>query len=548
VAPRELSTAQALIERLATHGVDRVFGIPGTHNLELYRHLTGAYQIEHAAPRHEQGAGFAADGYARASGRVAVCMVTTGPGALNTATAIATAYADSVPMIVVAIGPPSHVDGRDTGALHESKDQFGALSAVSGHSARIQTAAQAQAEVDAAIRSFALERPRPVYWEIPVDRLQVRGTITDAPIETADPHYPGGQELAAAAHELRHAATCAIVLGGGAIDAGPAATALAKCLDAPVVTTVNGKGTVADDDPLSLGASIRLKSAQLFLRECDVVLAVGTELAESDLWHSPPIDLTGKLIRVDIDRAQLDKNAKADIRLLGDARVTLERLLALLSDHRPAGTASTRVATVRKAVEADAIRDGAEFQKVMVALQAALSADAIVVNDSARICYYGAAHFLASHGSRRFLYPTGYATLGYALPAAVGAKLALPDRDVLSVMGDGGLLFSIAELSTAVQHGLPIPVLVHNDRGYGQIRAEMAHRNIPRLAVDFDPGRLIEIARGFGAEGTTIRDIDTLPTVIEQALTRDRPTLIELPSLEGTDIESGPLDTAVPRW
>ena len=234
-----------------------------------------------------------------------------------------------------------------------------------------------------------------------------------------------------------------MVLGGGARGAGEAALKLGL----PIVTTVNGKGVVDERHPLSLGASIRLRCVQRWLETRDTVIAVGTELGESDLWGPPP--KLRHLIRIDIDPGQLDKNMPAAERIEGDARGVLEGMSAEPGEHD--------LTQIKAEIDAEARRDGARWIPLMEVLDDVLGDDGILAADSTQAAYYGAVHFLPMDARRRLLYPTGYATLGYALPAAIGAKLAAPDRRTIALIGDGGLLFTVAELATAAQLGLPLP-------------------------------------------------------------------------------------------
>jgi acetolactate synthase-1/2/3 large subunit len=520
------TTAEALLHRLAQHGVERVFGIPGTHNLPLYRALADV-PLQHTAPRHEQGGGYAADGYARATGRPALCLTTSGPGVMNAATALAQAYSDSVPLLLLAPSMPSDVDGHDTGYLHESKDQQGVFAALALRSERIRSPHDAIAAVDRAMVDYATGRRRPIHWDVPLEAFERSAPVPDTLPALPAPPAPSPAAVEHALELLHGAERCALVLGGGAVDAGAEATALARRLGAPVVTTVNGKGTVSEHDPRSLGASIRLATAQALLRDCDVVIAVGTELAESDLWRRPPLELHGRLVRIDVDPAQLHKNQLADVAIAGDARRTLQALL----DGLPAaerGTPPGLLEGLRRGIEQDADRDGAHFRPLIAALAEGLAGneDAILTNDSAMACYYGAAHYLPVTGSRRFLYPTGYATLGYALPAAIGAKLGRPSARVAALIGDGGLLFTVAELSTAAAEGLALPIVVHDNHCYGEIKREMVAEGIPPLAVDLPGYDAAGLATAFGLHAARVDDLAELPGIMRAAFEADRPTLI----------------------
>jgi thiamine pyrophosphate-dependent acetolactate synthase large subunit-like protein len=519
-----MTGGEAVVRALRAGGAELVFGIPGTHTLPIHRHLT-ANGIRHVTPRHEQGGGYAADGYARVSGRAGVVVATSGPGVINAATPAATAYADSVPMLVVSPAMPTGVEGRDTGYLHEGKDQRGAMEALVSWSHRAGSPGDAAAAIAAAFEHFAAGRPRPVHVEVPVDVLGAREEIRVRAPRPA-PAPLDEQALERAASLLAGAERPAIVLGGGARGAAEAATRLAERLGAPVVTTVNGKGVVSERHPLSLGAQLRLPATQRFLAARDVVLAVGTELGESDLW-GPPLRLDGRLIRVDVDAAQLHKNARADVALAGDARAALEGLL----DALPARAgAHEDLASVRAAIRAEALADGEPFLPLAAALDEALGRDGILSGDSTMASYYGAVHFVPMDASRRWIYPTGYATLGYALPAAIGAKLAAPARPVIALVGDGGLLFTVAELATAAELGIPLPVLVPNNGGYGEIRAQMAAEEIEPIGVDLRVPDLPALGRAFGGEGLRVDDPARLAPALREALERPGPTIIEVPA------------------
>ena len=510
-----MTGGEAVVAALRAHDVEVVFGIPGTHTLPIHRHLT-ASGISHVTPRHEQGGGYAADGYARVSGRPGVVIATSGPGVINAATPAATAYADSVPMLIVSPSMPSHVEGRDTGFLHEGKDQGGAMGALVSWSRRAGSPAEAAGAIGEAFAHFASGRPRPVHVEVPVDVLEATGEVVlqeDAGAAAA--LDDGAVERAVAA--LDAAERPALVLGGGA----RGAAAEAAALGVPVITTVNGKGIVDERDPLSLGASIRLRAAQEWLAGRDVVVAVGTELGESDLWGPVP-QLAGRLIRVDVDPAQLDKNARADIGVLGDARAVLARL-----PSRPGGE---DLSTVREAIRGEARQDAEPFLWVVDALDDALGTDGVLAGDSTMAAYYGAAHFLPMGPERRFIYPTGYATLGYALPAAIGAKLAAPDRPVIALAGDGGLLFTVAELVTAAELGIPLPVVVPNNGGYGEIRNQMVEQDIEPVGVDLLVPDLPRLGEAFGGAGVRAEDPAQLRRALRDALDRPGPTIIEVPA------------------
>ncbi len=387
------------------------------------------------------------------------------------------------------------------------------MDALVAWSRRAGSPAGAAAAIDEAFAHFASGRPRPVHVEVPVDVLASTGAVASTEPGAAEAATPGVDDAAAL---LAEAERPALILGGGARDAAEAALALGI----PVITTVNGKGIVDERHPLSLGASIRLRAAQRWLAERDVVVAVGTELGESDLWG--PVPELRRVIRVDVDPAQLHKNAPADVAVLGDARAVLERL--------PARAAEEDLEPVRAAIREEALADGAPWLDLVGALDEVLGPDGILAGDSTMAAYYGAVHFLPMDARRRFIYPTGYATLGYAVPAAIGAKLAAPERPAIALVGDGGLLFTVAELATAAELGIPLPVVVPNNGGYGEIRNQMRDEGIEPVGVDLRVPDLPALGRAFGGHGVRVEGREALAAELRAALGRPGPTVIEVPA------------------
>jgi thiamine pyrophosphate-dependent acetolactate synthase large subunit-like protein len=520
----------AVVRALAAHGVDLVFGIPGTHSLELYRYLPEA-GIRHVVTRHEQGAGYAADGWARVTGRPGVVLTTSGPGVTNAVTAAATAYADSVPLLLVSPGAPRGLERADVGRLHEVKDQSAALDAVCAWSRRVSSADEAAEAVAEAFAFFASSRPRPVHVEVPGDVLDGAWDGGDVPVASPPPRPgPDAAALARASEVLRAASRPAMVVGGGAVDAAVEARAVAEAYDLPVVTTVNGKGVVPESHPLSCGASVRLPAAQALLQAADALLVVGSELGDSDLWEGT-VQPSGPVVRVDLDAAQLDKNLAADVRLHADAALALRALVDALGADAPgdavgARGGAERAAGARRGITSEVEAEGAPWRAVHDALASVLPPDGVVAGDSSRVSYLGTVHQLPLDGPRRFVYPPGYATLGYGLPAAVGAALA--GRPTVGVVGDGAFAFSMAELLTAAQEGVALPVVVVNDEGYGEIRGQMEARGITPLGVDLLTPDLPALARACRCHGVRIGDVAELPDAVALAWTADRPTLLEV--------------------
>ena len=521
----KVTGGEALVAALSAHGVDTVFGIPGTHNLPIYAHLRD-YGIRHFSPRHEQGAGYAADGYARVTGRPGVCLTTTGPAVLNAAAAAAQAYSDSVPVLFISPGMPLRHPGLGNGFLHEVKDQSGAMAAVVAYSHRVTSVPEIPVAVAQAFAAMRSGRPRPVHLEIPLDLLDEVAEVAPVDPVPVSRALPDPGQLDRAAELLAAAARPGVVVGGGCRAAAPELRRLAEAMAAPVITTTNGKGTLPEDHPLSLGAGMQHPSVQEFVSECDVVLAVGTELAPSDLWLGP-LRLAGRLVRIDIDETQVVTNAVPDVAVIGDAAASLAGLLERLR-RTPAADGAERAARWRSRVKEDARREGRVWLPIVEAMAAALGRDGVVAGDSAMAVYYGALSNLPAYAPATFLYPTGLGTLGYGLPAAIGAKLGRPDAKVVAMHGDGGVMFTIPELAAAAQANLPLPVVVVDNGGYGEIRREMIDRGDQPLGVDLGRPDFPGLARAMGCHGIAVDEPEKLTAEIEKAFHADRPTLLHV--------------------
>jgi thiamine pyrophosphate-dependent acetolactate synthase large subunit-like protein len=523
--PERASGGAAVIDSLVAHGVTNIFGIPGTHNLELYRYLPES-GIRHTVTRHEQGAGYAADGYARVSGRPGVIITTSGPGITNAITALATAYADSVPVLAISPGPPRGTVNADIGWLHEVKDQQGALGSVCGRSIRVESPDEIPAMIAETFVEFASTRPRPVHLEVPVDVLEgpwTRRPVVARPLPA--PVGPPPTKIEEIARALDGSQRPLLVVGGGARAAAHQVRGLAD-LGVRVLTTVNGKGILDESHPAALGANIRLPAAHALINDADVLIVVGSELGDSDLWGGvvAPGGPGRTIVRVDLDAAQQHKNVAANLPVIGDATVVLTGLLDLL--HAKGFAARAVDPADRASVDTGAAADGGPWAEIQRVLHAALPPDTIVAGDSSQVTYYGTVHHWPFTPGNRLLYPTGYATLGYGLPAAIGAKVSAPERPVVAVFGDGAAMFSIQELITATEQRLALPVVIVDNGGYAEIREQMVERGIEPQAVDLYRPDIPALARAIGANGVVADDIHDIGRLTAEALHAERPTVI----------------------
>ncbi|MDE2757121.1 MAG: thiamine pyrophosphate-binding protein, partial [Acidobacteriota bacterium] len=464
-----MTGGQALVRSLEAHDVTTVFGIPGTHNLAVYDALLDS-PIRHVSARHEQGAAFMADGYARAGGEVGVCLSTTGPAALNTLTPLGTAFSDSSRVLCVASQIQSNFLGRGKGLLHECSGQSGGFRSVTKWWQQATTVEAIPWLVREAFAQLGSGRPRPAALEIPCDVLDSTGhPDLPAPLETA-PEQPLPEELSRACRLLEKARRPVIWAGGGLIRAGAsnALIRLAERLQSPVFTTTLGKGAIPEDHPLSAGNTLLHPAGRAYLETCDLVLAVGTRFKEieTERWR---LRLPERLIHIDIDPAEIGRNYQVSAAVAGHARPALEGLLELWRGAAPSRDRVREVKELRGRIWDECRQRAPEAVELVECLRAALPRESILVCDltaAATWCH----HLLEAYEPAGFHVPWGFCTLGFGLPAAIGAKLARPRRPVVLLSGDGGFLFNCQELATAVECGLPLVMVVFNDKGYGVLR------------------------------------------------------------------------------
>jgi acetolactate synthase I/II/III large subunit len=520
---------EAIVWLLEQYGVDTVFGIPGVHTLEVYRGLSRS-RIRHVLARHEQGAGFMADGYGRVRGEPGVCVVISGPGVTNVLTPVAQAYHDSRPLLVLS-GAVSTADrGRDRGALHDLPDQRALMAQVTAFSHTVADPGELPSVFARAWEVFTCGRPRPVHIEVPVDVLSAGATAVDRIESTCRPPVPPPASVRAAAAALWDAAKPAMLLGGGAAESGAAAVRLAERIGAPIGLTINAKGAVSSSHPLCLGATLTFRPTRDVISEAGVLLAAGTQFSHSDWWETDGAPQPkGTLIRADIDRSQLDNPFRASIALPGDSAATLDAITAALPSDKAQPDRLARAASRAKAAS-DCVRfppEITDYRDFVDALDAALPDDRIIVGDSTQPVY-AANHLMPATQPRSWIMPIGYGTLGCALPMAVGAKLAAPSRPVVCLVGDGGVLFTLQELATAQELGLPLPVIVWSNRGYGEIRDAMERAGIPPSATEAQAHDLVQIATGFGCRAERLTTLSGLGDRVRAALESPGPTLLEV--------------------
>ena len=520
------SVGRYIVELLAANGIDTVFGIPGVHNLELYRGIA-ASGIRHVLVRHEQNAGFAADGFARASGRPAAAIVISGPGLTNILTAAAQARSDSVPMLIVASTPVEASLGKGWGVLHELDDQRAVAAGASGSARAVRTAQDARDYLREAFASFQVGRQRPAYVEIPLDLLAETTDLRPEQFaQVGGAPQPDGALIGRAAALLSNAERPMIIAGGGARAAGSALRQLVEAVDGYLVTTIAGKGVLPESHPASLGASLQFRESREFVASADVVLAVGTELAETDFYCGTQLPLNGRLIRIDIDASKLADHYAADLGIWGDARHSAEALAGAIRTGKGWRSRTSMAAVIRGQIEDRLDAPARACVGVLRALREGLPHEGAVFSDMTQVAYLGNYLFPAERPGTWF-HPCGYGTLGFALPAALGAKVAQPSRPIVALAGDFGFQFTSQDLATAVELELSLPIVLWNNSALGQIRDDMRAAGIPLTGVVGRNPDFQALARAYGAHAMRARGPAELTEAIRTALRRRGPTLLE---------------------
>ncbi|MFA0810592.1 5-guanidino-2-oxopentanoate decarboxylase [Microbulbifer epialgicus] len=531
--------AQVLMHLLREYQVEKVFGIPGVHTIELYRGLPGSHLI-HITPRHEQGAAFMADGYARASGKPGVCFLITGPGLTNAATAMAQAYSDSIPMLVISAVNRREDLGMGRGRLHELPRQSDASRGFCIWQHSLTQAEQLPEVMAKAFQLLQSSRPGPVHIEIPIDLFPapMPGQLVDyRAAAAAMPPGANSTAITTATHWLQNAQSPVILLGGGAQSAGEAATQIAEKVAAPVFLSLAAKGVVDERHPLCGGANLSFDCVRKRVENADVVLAVGTELSETDRnLVRDDYAFSGKLIRIDIDAAQLVCNANPDLAICADAAESLQQLNAVLPrrDGDAKEQSEQEVAKILQDCRKEWWSGSEERFPWVEALRESLPDNGILVTDSTQLAYNTNHALPLYHPRSHITCTTGYGTLGFALPAAIGAKLS-SERDVVALIGDGGLMFTLGELAVAVEQQLPLPILVWNNAGYGEIRDFMDAAEVPQEGVNLRTPDFVALAKAFGAKGCRIDQPGQLAEAVNAAFSQKTPTLIEISAPSGAE-------------
>ncbi len=544
----KMSGAKVLLESLEQQNVDVIFGILGGAILPVYDALCGNEKIRHILARHEQGAAHAAEGYARASGRVGVCMATSGPGATNLVTGIANAYMDSSPMIAITGQVPStgvnssYMIGRD--AFQEA-DIIGITTPITKHNYQPRTIAEIQPMVNAAFYIASSGRPGPVLIDMPKnvqsDTAEIELGITQK-IEARgykpalDPDL---SKISEAADLLAEALEPIILAGGGVIssNASDELMQMSDLLMAPVATTFMGKGAFPEGHPLSVGC-IGMHgnpAANRLIGEADVLLAIGTRFSDRATANLDTFAPNAKKIHIDIDAAEIGKNIEVDVPIVGDAKVSLKLLHVAVTKKLPKMKVSAWSKRVKEVKEqlSPLLKDRPKDlvpKALLIELRKLLPADTIVTTEVGQNQMWSALYFQALK-PRTFISSGGLGTMGFGFPAAIGAKVACPDRPVVDIAGDGSFIMTEQELACSVAEKIPVIVIVLNNSVLGMVaqwQRTLYNRRYMAVNLGKTPN-MVKLAEAYGAQGFRVNSIEEFQKAVKTALNSNVTTVIDVP-------------------
>jgi len=539
----KLAGARILLECLKLEGVDTVFGYPGGTVINIYDELYSFPEIRHILPRHEQAGVHAADGYARASGKVGVAIATSGPGATNTVTGIATAYMDSIPLVVITGQVPTALIGNDA---FQEVDIIGITRPCTKHNFLVKNVKELAGIVKKAFYIARTGRPGPVLIDLPKD-VQVAVTEFRYPDKVDMRGYKptvGGhpKQVEKAASMILASKKPVIYVGGGVVLANAAdeLRELALTLNAPVTTTLMGLGSFPEDNNLSLGllGMHGTYYANMAVTDCDLLVAVGARFDDRVTGKIPAFAPHAKIIHMDVDPTSIRKNVRVDLPIVGDVRDILSKMRKVLEENRD-GVDSFRknikpwLAEIEgwKSEHPMCYKESSQVikpQAVIRKLRELSEPDAIIATDVGQHQMW-TAQFFSFTKARTLLTSGGLGTMGYGLPAAMGAQAAFPERQVIAICGDGGFQMNLQELATLVQNRLPVKICIMNNNYLGMVRQwqelffdKRYSQTVMDLPIDF-----VKLAEAFGATGFTAAKPEDMEETIRKGFATPGPVIME---------------------
>ena len=520
----QLTGGQAMVQSLKKHGVDTMFVLPGVQLDNIFDALydeQDSIALYHT--RHEQATSYMADGYARTTGKPGVCLVVPGPGLLNAMAGLSTAYATNSPVLSISGQIQSDLIGFGRGVLHEIPNQLEMMASVTKWAARANNPEDAPALVREAFQRMLSGRPRPVHLEMAPDIMGKLAEVSlldpaDVPVESGDP-----DKLEAAAKALGQSRKPVIFVGGGVMDATEELLALAEMIQAPVVMSSNGRGAVSSRHYL---AQNMLAGRELWA-DADVILAVGTRLSQPlAQWGTDP-DWT--LIQMDADEEEIGRNHEPTIGILANAKAGLAELVERTGKYNSKRESREDELTALHGRLDDLLHEIQPQAAFADAVRAELPDDGILVAESTQVGYWSSNGFPV-YEPRSYLTSGYQGTLGYGFATALGAQVGNPDKRVISINGDGGFMYNVQELSTAVLHKIPLTTIVFNDNAFGNVkRIQQENYRGRTIASDLLNPDFVKLAESFGMLGLRTETPDGLQDAIKEAFKHDGPALIEVP-------------------
>jgi len=525
----EMTGGEAVVAALEMLGVRHVFGIVSVHNLPIYDAIARRGTITPIGVRHEQAAAHAADGYARATGELGVVIASTGPGTTNTMTGLFEASFVSSPVLLITGQIESGYLGKAKGFLHEAEHQSLMLSSLCRRVETVRRTEDIGRAVIAVAEDIRAGRPQPGAVEIPIDQQYRRADVVLPDLRKDTGYVPDASAVAKVAEALSAATRPVLWAGGGVVSsgAGPALTALAERLGAPVVTTIEGRGSITEDHPLCLGPLTTSRPVEEIVSTADLVLAVGTRFQGSSTrnWK---LSFGGTLAHLDADPAVIGRSYPTALPVVGDARIGLELLLAAVdrvsTDPGHADKARSAGATARADARA---RLGEDHCQIMDAIRRHAPRESVIVRDATIPAYVWGDRLLPIIAPRTSIRPAS-AAIGPGLPLALGAA-AGSGRPTVLIAGDGGFMLHVGELVTAVQHDLPVVICLFNDRGYGVLRGIEAQQFDGRnFGVDLTTPDFPALAASMGVPATRVASPAQFEAAFREAVASGRPALLDI--------------------
>src|SRR5688572_21114889 len=526
---REMPGGEAVYETLKSLGVEHVFGIVSVHNIPIYDAIHRGGGITAIGVRHEQGAVHAADGYARATGKLGVAITSTGPGVTNGMTGLFEAGFASSRVMMITGQIDSVYYGKGKGFLHEAESQLSMLRTMTGRTESVRRPEEIGEAVFRVAADVSTGRPRPGAIEIPVDFQYAKAEIDIPHVEAWPRRAPEREAISKAAEAIKGASKVVIWAGGGVLTAGAEVelTQLAEALQAPVFTSVNGRGALPEDHALCMGPLTAQPGLSEAIEQAEVIIAVGTRF-QGGATRNWALPLGGKVLHIDADAGVIGRNYKADVPVIADARLALAALLKNLDGAKGDSAFLTRAQELRDATRQQIRKEiGPDYSAIMETMRELLPRDGLVVRDATVPAYLWGNRLMPVLSPRTSIHPTS-AAIGPALPLAIGAAIGSGKKAAV-IQGDGGFMLNIAELSTAVQYNVPVVTCVFNDGGYGVLRSIEGRTFEGRqFGVDLATPDFAMVAEGMGMKAERADSAASFRDAFARGIAHNGPYLIDI--------------------